>query len=250
MDTMFIICVMTKVRCCTVYGTPAGTCNYFCVSLQMAQKEHKMWPGSFSRPKQMNYIPNNSNHIKKFNEGRMVLQVTAMLTCARQWHCYYTRLNDRSLMVQHIHWQTCITSEYNNLTAHLWELDEDLYDDFSIVVIFRLFLVVNDYPFHCTIPVQIKLTLISSVWVCMRTWFITKTFSNIDIANFMATNTTTTKPNNKQKETNSSLQHKANVHCACAFLKRLRGYFIYDHTVQVVDEDVNQKEHEDERVQQ
>jgi len=23
MDTMFIICVMTKVRCCTVYGTPA-----------------------------------------------------------------------------------------------------------------------------------------------------------------------------------------------------------------------------------
>jgi len=84
----------------------------------------------------------------------------------------------------------------------------------------------------------------------MRTWFITKTFSNIDIANFMATNTTTTKPNNKQKETNSSLQHKANVHCACAFIKRLRGYFIYDHTVQVVDEDVNQKEHEDERVQQ
>jgi hypothetical protein len=83
---------------------------------------------------------------------------------------YYTRLNDRSLMVQHIHWQTCITSEYNNLTTHLWEFNEDLYDDFSIVVIFRLFLVVNDYPFHCTIPVEIKLTLINSVQVCMRTY--------------------------------------------------------------------------------
>jgi len=81
----------------------------------------------------------------------------------------------------------------------------------------------------------------------MRTWFITKTFSNTDIANFKAT---PTKPNNKQKETNSSLQHKANVLCACAFIKRLHGYFTYDHTVQVVDKDVNQKEHKDERVQQ
>lgn len=85
---------------------------------------------------------------------------------------YYTRLKERSLLVQHIHWHTCITSEYNNLTTHLRELDEDFYNDFSIVVIFRLFLVVNDYPFHCTIPVDIKLTLISSVRVWMRTWFI------------------------------------------------------------------------------
>lgn len=60
----------------------------------------------------------------------------------------------------------------------------------------------------------------------------------------------TTKPNNKQKETNSSFQYKANAHCACAIIKKLRGYFIYNHTVQVVDMDVNQKEQEDERVQQ
>jgi hypothetical protein len=77
----------------------------------------------------------------------------------------------------------------------------------------------------------------------MRTWFIAKTFSNTYAANFMAT----TKPNNKQKETNSSIQHKANTLCACAFKKRLCRYFIYDHTIQVVDTDVNQKEHEDER---
>lgn len=77
---------------------------------------------------------------------------------------YYTRLNNSKLMVQHIHLQTYITSEYNNLTAHLRELNEDLYNDFRIIIIFRLFLVVNDYPFHCTIPVEIKLTLIS----CLR----------------------------------------------------------------------------------
>jgi len=159
---------------------------------------------------------------------------------------YYTRMYDRSLMVQHIQWQTHIISEYTNLTTHLRELDEDLYDDFSIVIIFRLLLVVNYYPFHCTVPVEIKLTLISSVQVWMRIWFITKTFSNTGTANLMAT----TKPNNKQKETNSSFQHKANVRCACAIIKRLRGYFIYNHTVRVVDKDVNQKEHEDERVQQ
>lgn len=124
---------------------------------------------------------------------------------------YYTGLNDRSVMVQHIHWLTGITSEYNNRTAHLWELDEDLYDDFSIVVIFRLFLIVNDYPFHCTIPVEIKLTLISSVGACMRTWCITKTFSNTDIANFMATTTT---PNNKQEKPTalSSTKQMYSVH--------------------------------------
>jgi hypothetical protein len=48
-------------------------------------------------------------------------------------------------------------------------------------------------------------------------WFITKTFSNTGIANFMAN----TKPNNKEKEGNRSLQHKANILCACAFIKRL-----------------------------
>ena len=36
----------------------------------------------------------------------------------------------------------------------------------------------------------------------------------------------------------------------CPFIKRLHGYFIYNHTVQVLNKDVNQKEHEDERVQQ
>lgn len=66
-------------------------------------------------------------------------------------------------MVKHIHLHTCITSEYKNLTTHLRELNKDLYDDFSIVVVFRLFLVVNDYPFHSTIPVEIKLTLIGDV---------------------------------------------------------------------------------------
>jgi hypothetical protein len=37
---------------------------------------------------------------------------------------------------------------------------------------------------------------------------------------------TTTKPNNQQKETNRSLWHKANIPCACAFIKRLCVYFI------------------------
>jgi len=40
------------------------------------------------------------------------------------------------------------------------------------------------------------------------------------------------------------------TYSACAIIKQLRGYFIYNHTVQVVDKDVNQKEHDDERVQQ
>jgi hypothetical protein len=50
-------------------------------------------------------------------------------------------------------------------------------------------------------------------------------------------------------KTNSSLQHKANVLCACAFIKRLCGYLIYDHAIHVVDQDVNHKEHEDESQQ-
>jgi hypothetical protein len=59
-----------------------------------------------------------------------------------------------------------------------------------------------------------------------------------------------TEPDNKQKETNSSLQHKAKrVLYACTFIKRLCGYFIYSNTVQVVDNNVNQKEQDNNRLQ-
>jgi hypothetical protein len=63
-------------------------------------------------------------------------------------------------------------------------------------------------------------TMFQDTRMPLRTWFIAKTFSNTYTANFMAT----TKPKNKLKETNSSIQHKANVLCMCVCVHSQRGY--------------------------